>query len=283
MMMRVFFLVSFAVCMAVAHNSELYIEDDYCPIAVCSCDIVKGGQGAIMNCSGNEYITLESLMTMLALNLCDDKGKAFIENLRSITLEPKAIRVLPNVDLFLDYFFNMKLLFLGNASMDNCGDLDAYRERGIVVQSEVCPDEGPTGAPETITLLAPDYKDYQTETSFAQPLSAPDHGTSLSTPPTTVDPSKKSEAEMAWTVIFLNCCFVGLSGMILGALLALILPPLFTKIVTRIRRQNNRQMVADLEFQAKFRPLLQSHSDNQSSTSGSMPRSHLGSSKRTTV
>ena len=115
-----------------AEFSSVYLDDEYCPLDVCSCNV----QGAVIDCDGQEYISVESLMTVDALGT--EQTHTFFRNLRSIIFEPKAVRVLPDFDNFSDYFPEVKYVFLGAARMANCTELEVYRDRGVTVQSDIC-------------------------------------------------------------------------------------------------------------------------------------------------
>jgi hypothetical protein len=62
-----------------------------------------------------------------------------------------------------------------------------------------------------------------------------------------------------WAVFFLNCCFLGISGMVLGACAAMTVPFLFRTLLNFFRKRCSKKDVNDFETY-KFKPLLSNSS-----------------------
>ncbi|XP_055351179.1 uncharacterized protein LOC129597587 [Paramacrobiotus metropolitanus] len=224
------------------------LQSGFCPLIVCGCDFT----GTVLDCSGAELSSVDNVIISNVLG--SEPAKNCLSSVNFLNLDSNILHDLPVPEDLLIFLPNLVEISLSANNEFDCDQVDLYRKKFITVQSDRCPDdlqsevvnitpfvpsaplqqirkpEVPTKSPNTAAV--------QTEESTRIPSTQ--KPILIRQNPTESSENQTASGSIAWTVIFLNCCFVGISGMIIGALLTVLLPVLWRFLVRFAQRYSSQ-------------------------------------------
>ncbi|OQV11906.1 hypothetical protein BV898_13785 [Hypsibius exemplaris] len=210
--------------------------DDYCPLEQCDCTVEFG----ILDCSDIRWRSLDAIINAFVMG--DEKAQEFFGQVRVIGVQGNPLRSLPTLELLVEFLPNLRAILVGDAKNIDCAQINEYRKADIMIQSTECPiEDEPDNVGADNQTDTDSFVSVSTPTTNPPPVLAAPSWTPMTSPSPSIPevaPSQQiipTPGPAHWTIFFLNCCFVGILGIIIGACGALLLPFLIRQLLLALR------------------------------------------------